>query len=65
MPDMNGDELCTKLLKLNPELKVILMSAYPDIMYDTKKFHFINKPISIFQLIKIVKENFIENYISF
>ena len=32
MPDMNGIELCTKLLRLNPDLKVILMSAYADII---------------------------------
>lgn len=63
MPDMNGYELCIKLLKLNPNLKVILMSAYDDIKYDTEKFQFINKPILIPQLIKIVKENSIENYI--
>jgi len=64
MPNMNGNELCTKLLKLNPDLKVILMSAYTDIIYDTEKFYFINKPISITRLVKIIKENFIENYIT-
>ena len=64
MPDMNGNELCTKLLKLNPDLKVILMSAYTDIIYDTEKVQFINKPISITRLVKIVNDNFIENYIT-
>jgi DNA-binding NtrC family response regulator len=40
MPEMNGDELVTKLLET--KIKVILMSAYHDIECDTN-FHFINK----------------------
>ena len=57
MPVMDGNELCTKLIHINPNLKVILMSAYPDIKYDKEKFLFVNKPISIAQLIEIVKKH--------
>jgi DNA-binding NtrC family response regulator len=57
MPIMNGNELCTKLININPNLKVVLMSAYPDIKYDKEKFLFVNKPIPIAQLIKLAKEN--------
>jgi DNA-binding NtrC family response regulator len=57
MPKMNGNELCTKLLELNPNLKIFLMSAYADIQYDTSKFTFINKPIPLTKLVSIVKEN--------
>ena len=64
MPEMNGNELCTKLLKINPDLKAILMSAYTDFMYDTEKFWFINKPISITRLVKAINEKFNENYIT-
>ena len=64
MPEMNGNELCTKLLKINPDLKAILMSAYTDFMYDTEKFWFISKPISITRLVKIIDEKFNENYIT-
>jgi DNA-binding NtrC family response regulator len=56
MPMMNGYELCTKLLSINPKLEVIIMSAYQDIESDTSKFIFLNKPILIAQLLKIVKE---------
>ena len=38
MPNLNGHELCTKLRQLNPELEVILMSAYDTIDCDTSKF---------------------------
>ena len=64
MPEMNGNELCTKLLKINPDLKAILMSAYTDFMYDTEKFWFINKPISITRLVKAINEKFNEIYIT-
>jgi DNA-binding NtrC family response regulator len=57
MPSMNGNELCNKLLSLNPELKVILISAYDDVQCDNSKFIFLRKPIPIPSLLKIVNEN--------
>jgi DNA-binding NtrC family response regulator len=57
MPSMNGNELCLKLLNLNPELKVILVSAYDDVQCDISKFLFLRKPIPIPSLLKIVNEN--------
>jgi DNA-binding NtrC family response regulator len=47
MPNLNGYELCTKLIKLNPKLQVILMTAYDTIEYDTSKFTVVKKPILI------------------
>jgi DNA-binding NtrC family response regulator len=58
MPNLNGHELCTKLRNLNPELVVILMSAYDTIECDISKFTFIKKPILIAQLLQIVRKNF-------
>lgn len=57
MPSMNGNDLCTKLMNLNPDLKVILISAYEDLQYDSSKFTFLKKPISIGRLLEMVKEN--------
>ena len=61
MPKLNGHELCTKLKRLNPELKVILMSAYDTVECNTSKFTFIKKPIRIAQLLHIVRNNLAEN----
>jgi DNA-binding NtrC family response regulator len=57
MPNLNGYELCNKLTQLNPELEVILMSAYDTIEWDTYKFTFIKKPILIAQLLQIVRDS--------
>ena len=57
---MNGNELCTKLISINPELKVILMSAYDNIKCDSSKFTFIRKPIKIANLVTIVKDRLAE-----
>ena len=57
MPNLNGYELCTKLKQLNPELKVILMSAYDIIECDTSKFTIVKKPILIARLLQIVKNS--------
>ena len=56
MPNLNGYELCTKLIQLNPVLEVILMSAYDTIECDTSNFTIIKKPILIAQLLHIVKD---------
>jgi DNA-binding NtrC family response regulator len=57
MPKLNGYELCTKLKQLNPELEVILMSAYDSIECDTSKYTLIKKPILMAQLLQIVRES--------
>jgi two-component SAPR family response regulator len=60
---MNGNELCTKLMNINSQLKVSLMSAYQDVEYDKSKFTFITKPIPITKLVKIVNETLANKYI--
>ena len=57
MPKVNGHDLCTKLKQLNPELKVILMSAYDMLECNTSKFMFIKKPILVAQLLQIVRDS--------
>jgi DNA-binding NtrC family response regulator len=61
MPKLNGQELCTKLKQFNPELKVILMSAYDTVECNTSKFTVIKKPIRIAQLLHLVRNNLAEN----
>jgi DNA-binding NtrC family response regulator len=57
MPKLNGHELCTKLKRLNPQLEVILMSAYDTVECDTSKFVVVKKPILIAQLLQIVRDS--------
>jgi DNA-binding NtrC family response regulator len=56
MPKMNGYELCTKLIHLNSDLKVILISAYDVLERDNPTFTFLHKPISIAKLVSVVNE---------
>jgi two-component system, NtrC family, response regulator AtoC len=58
MPNLNGYELCSRLRQLNPELEVILMSAYDTIECDISKFTIVKKPILIAQFLQIVRKNF-------
>jgi DNA-binding NtrC family response regulator len=62
MPAMNGNELCNKFLNLNPKLKIIIISAFQDVVYDTSKFVLLHKPILIAQLLQMVKENLTEYF---
>jgi DNA-binding NtrC family response regulator len=56
MPQMNGYELCMKLIHFNPDIKIILISAYDLLERDNTKFMFIHKPISIAKLVSVVNE---------
>jgi two-component system cell cycle sensor histidine kinase/response regulator CckA len=56
MPKLDGNELCTELISINPDLKIILMSAFEQIDYDHTRFQFISKPILLSRLIKIVND---------
>jgi DNA-binding NtrC family response regulator len=56
MPQMNGYELCTKLIHLNSNIKVILISAYDLLERDNSTFTFLHKPISIAKLVSVVNE---------
>ena len=60
MPIMNGNELCTKLMRINSEFKVILMSAYENTEDDISKFTFMRKPTTIANLLQIVKNTIAE-----
>jgi DNA-binding NtrC family response regulator len=55
MPEMNGNELCTRLININQNLRIIIMSAFENIDYD-QRFLFISKPIPLPRLIKIVND---------
>jgi DNA-binding NtrC family response regulator len=57
MPNLSGYELCNKLTQLNPELEVILMSAYDTLDCDTSEFKLIKKPILIAKLLQIVRDS--------
>jgi DNA-binding NtrC family response regulator len=63
MPKLNGHDLCTKLIQLNPDLEVILMSAYDIMECDTSKFTIVKKPILMAQLLEIVKNSLAERKI--
>jgi DNA-binding NtrC family response regulator len=58
MSDMNGLYLSTKLLEINPELNVIILSDYfaNDLEYNYK-FNILKKRISLFKLINVVNES--------
>ena len=60
MSVMNGNELCTKLMRINSEFKVILMSAYENVEDYVSKFKFMSKPTTIAKLLQIVKNTIAE-----
>lgn len=61
MPDISGTELMEKLKKVNPELEVVIMTAYgsiEDAVESIKRgaFHYVTKPINFEELTNILKK---------
>ena len=57
MPQLNGYELAKKIREINSNIKVILISAYGDRHLSNLEFKFIQKPITINNLIETVEES--------
>ncbi|MDQ6664288.1 MAG: response regulator [Acidobacteriota bacterium] len=58
MPDMSGPEIAKKMKILRPDMKVILMSGYPDGALSLLNYgwHFLQKPFLPRNLISSIKE---------
>lgn len=57
MPELNGYELGKKIREIDSNIKVILISAYDDRHENNLEFKFIQKPITINNLIETVEES--------
>jgi two-component system, cell cycle sensor histidine kinase and response regulator CckA len=58
MPEMSGQAVAELLEKLRPELRVMLMSGYPDgeLSFLSHGWHFIEKPFRASKLVERVNE---------
>lgn len=59
MPRMDGLEMTRAILKLNPSIKIIILSAYTDFSYTQQAirlgaFDFVKKPFSINEIVNVV-----------
>ena len=54
MPQMTGCELANQITKINPNVKMILMTAANDILNNNLNLELIHKPIKINELVQII-----------
>lgn len=52
---IEGGELANKVYEINPKIKMILLTAYSDIVTHTRNLEVIKKPINLHHLLDIVK----------
>jgi len=57
MPEINGCELGTKIKEIDEKIKVIIITAYENIIEAPFDFELIKKPISTTKLLEIVANN--------
>lgn len=60
LPDMGGIEVCRKILELNPDVKIIFITAYATIQYAVEAmqagaFHYISKPFELDELLITIR----------
>ena len=61
MPHIRGDQLAQRLLKIRPELPIILLSGHSDLIDEVRSEElgirrFVHKPIDFRQLARVVRE---------
>ncbi len=54
MSQMTGCELANQLYAINPKIKMVLITAYSDIVNNALNLEIVKKPITINQLLEIV-----------
>lgn len=57
LPQLNGYELGKKIKEIDKNIKMILVSNYEDSHENTSEFKFIQKPITIDNLIETIEES--------
>ncbi|MGE5633684.1 MAG: response regulator [Deltaproteobacteria bacterium] len=56
MPEMTGCELATQIVAINPKIKMILITAYDDIVNNALNLEIVKKPITISKILEIVNQ---------
>ena len=54
LPQMTGCDLAKKIIEIDPTIKMILITAYNDIVNNTLNLGLIHKPIKINELVQII-----------
>ena len=54
MPQMTGCELANQITKINPKVKLVLMTAANDILNNNLNLELIHKPIKINEFVQII-----------
>ena len=55
MSPMQGCELANETVKINPTVKMVLVTAYDDIVKNTLHLEIVKKPIYLNQILELVK----------
>jgi two-component SAPR family response regulator len=58
MSQMMGCELANQIHSINPKIKMVLITAYDDIVNNALNLEIIKKPITLNQIKIIVKQNY-------
>ena len=55
MMEMTGCELANQIFAINPKIKMVLITAYDDVINNFLNLEIVKKPIGISKIMKIVK----------
>lgn len=56
MTEMTGCELANQIVEINPKIKMVLITAYDDIVNNALNLEIVKKPITISKIMEIVKK---------
>lgn len=56
MSQMSGCELANQIIAINPKIKMVLITAYDDIVNNALNLEIVKKPITISKIIEIIEQ---------
>jgi DNA-binding NtrC family response regulator len=57
LPRLTGCELAKQIFRINPKIKMILVSAYDDIKNNDLNLEIVKKPITLSKLLRIIQQH--------
>jgi DNA-binding NtrC family response regulator len=57
MPQMTGCQLANQIHAINPKIKMILLTAFDDVINNTLNLEIAKKPITLNQILELVERN--------
>ena len=56
MPQISGCQLANQIIKINQKIKMVITTAYDDVIYKSLNLEIVKKPVTIKNIVEVVQQ---------